>query len=228
MPKPLLFISHKQTDSAIAATVANWVRSETKAREIEVEVCWATDVLILIYTAADEDWSYCMRECVAANKRESPGTTTIVFQCGDAVPAVLQGTRTVRVPNPEDLRAFTKQFFTYEKLFPSLKAPLTKELTPEDTNGMARKLEESFTQVQLPGNTPAREWMATGVPPSSGQFAAVSEKATVTTCDALAPALFGLAQITPGARFSDLARRGRTPTGSSRHCGSTRVAGIWP
>jgi hypothetical protein len=246
MPKPLLFISHKHSDSAIAAVVANWVRSETKNREVDVEVFLSsdaqfkgprfgaelnqelrktlreTDVLILIYTSADEDWSYCMWECGAANRTGTPETTIIVFQCGNAVPKVFQGTRTVKVRNADDLKAFSKQFFSDDRFFSSLNAPLTKGLTQEDTDRMARKLEESFAQVQLPESTPSREWIAwpflqidlkqlekqafrAGVPPSTDQIAAVKANATIVSCDPLSPALFGLAQIESGVKFAALA-----------------------
>jgi hypothetical protein len=246
MPKPLLFISHKHSDSAIAAVVANWVRSETKNREVDVDVFLSsdaqfkgprfgaelnqelrktlreTDVLILIYTSADEDWSYCMWECGVANKEGTPETTIIVFQCGNAVPKVFQGTRTVKVRNADDLKGFSKQFFSDDRLFPSLGAPLTRGLTKEDTDRMARKLEESFAQVQLPDATPSREWIAwpylqlelkqldnqgfrAGVPPSTEQLAAVKENVTVVASDPLSPALFGLAQIESGIKFADLA-----------------------
>ena len=54
------------------------------------QALWNTEVLILVYTSADQDWSYCMWECGVATQPQSPNTNIIVFQCGSDVPAPFQ------------------------------------------------------------------------------------------------------------------------------------------
>jgi len=79
---PLLFVSHKHSDRQIAEILARFIEERSAAR-IKVhlssspdfqgprfgkplnaqlrEALWKTEVLILVYTSPDQDWSYCMR-----------------------------------------------------------------------------------------------------------------------------------------------------------------------
>ena len=103
-----LFISHKHSDTRIAKVVADFVESRTLGevsvhmssdprykgprlgKNINQELCAALydcNVLLLLYTSADEDWSYCMFECGVATDPQSPRTNIIVFQCGEDVPS---------------------------------------------------------------------------------------------------------------------------------------------
>jgi hypothetical protein len=87
MADPLLFISHKHSDSKIAQVLAAFIEERSNGR-VKVhlssspdfqgprygkglnsqlrDALWNTDVLILVYTSADQDWSYCMWECGVA------------------------------------------------------------------------------------------------------------------------------------------------------------------
>src|SRR6516225_10466614 len=106
--KPLLFISHKHSDRQIAEVLAQFIEERSTAR-IKVhlssspdfqgpkfgkalnaqlrDALWKTELLILLYTSSDQDWSYCMWECGMAAHPESPNTTIIVFQCGADIPS---------------------------------------------------------------------------------------------------------------------------------------------
>jgi hypothetical protein len=78
MSDPLLFISHKHSDTKIAQVLGNFIRSSSNG-DVEVHLSsnpdfkgpkfskenlnsqlrntlWTTDVLILLYTTADQDW----------------------------------------------------------------------------------------------------------------------------------------------------------------------------
>jgi hypothetical protein len=101
--KPLLFISHKHVDHEVATALADFIKDHTGAQvRIHVssnpdyqgpaagrvinqalrETLWQTEALILVYTSADQDWSYCLWECGVATNRGRP-ENIIVLQCGD-------------------------------------------------------------------------------------------------------------------------------------------------
>jgi hypothetical protein len=101
--QPLLFISHKHVDHELAKVLADFIKKRTGAqvrihvssdpdylgppagrvlnRELR-QTLWQTEVLILIYTSADQSWSYCLWECGVATNAGSPDTNIIVLQCG--------------------------------------------------------------------------------------------------------------------------------------------------
>ena len=102
-----LFISHKHFDRQIAEVLGRFIEERSAAR-IKVylssspdfpgprfgkalnaqlrDALWRTELLILVYTSADQDWSYCMWECGMAAHPHGPNTTLIVFQCGPDIP----------------------------------------------------------------------------------------------------------------------------------------------
>ena len=79
--KPVLFISHRHEDRAIADVLRKFIQSRTGGRvtvfqssspdaegpkqgqNVNQELrraLWHASVLVLIYTTRDQDWSYCM------------------------------------------------------------------------------------------------------------------------------------------------------------------------
>jgi hypothetical protein len=159
--KPLIFISHKHADKDIALTLAKWLQEATDfnmdvflsshesfkgprfGREINKELraaLWRCDVLILVYTTEDREWSYCMWECGVANDAASPETTMIAFQFSDDVPRVLAGTNLVDARKPEDIRRFASEFFTDPEFFPSLKGAHKPNLPTDVINAKADAL----------------------------------------------------------------------------------------
>jgi hypothetical protein len=82
------------------------------------------EVLILIYTSSDEDWSYCMWECGVATHPQSPNTAIIVFQCGTDIPAPFHDVVRVNVRQYDDIKKFTDQFLRDPTYCPSLHGPI--------------------------------------------------------------------------------------------------------
>ena len=85
--KPVVFISHKHSDSPIAETIAKFVKNKSAGnarvhlssspdfegprfgQPINTELKHAlgeSDLVILVYTDEREDWSWCMWECGVA------------------------------------------------------------------------------------------------------------------------------------------------------------------
>jgi hypothetical protein len=140
MSKPLIFISHKHSDSEIATVVAKFIRDRSLG-SVDVflssswtfegprygaglnselmNALWNSDALILVYTSSDQDWPYCMWECGVATHRDSPETRIVVFQCGRDVPTPFHADLRVDVRNSENIRRFTRQLLTNPNFFPN-------------------------------------------------------------------------------------------------------------
>src|SRR6478609_2956813 len=175
---PLVFISHKHADKAIAEVVAKFLRSTAAQpiraylssnpafegpkigqqinRELVKALC-ETDVLILIYTSEDKDWSWCMWECGVATDDDTTETNMIVFQCGPESPKVFAGTKVVDVRKLDDVKAFTKQYFTDPNFYPSMKSAMAAHFALDITDKRGAELYENLKKV-LPDFGPAREW----------------------------------------------------------------------
>ncbi|MGH3673669.1 MAG: TIR domain-containing protein, partial [Pseudonocardiaceae bacterium] len=82
--KPVLFISHRHDDRAIADVLRRFIEARTGGRirvfqssspsakgpkqgeNLTAELrraLWHASVVVLIYSTRDQDWSYCMWEC---------------------------------------------------------------------------------------------------------------------------------------------------------------------
>ena len=107
--KPVLFISHRHDDRPIADVLRRFIEARTGGRVTVFQSSspgargpkqgenlteelrrnlWHASVVVLIYTARDQDWSYCMWECGVAQLPEPSTTKTVVFQCADQFPMV--------------------------------------------------------------------------------------------------------------------------------------------
>ena len=108
MTGPNVFISHRHADKAIAETVADFLHQRssgaatifcsssvdhvTPVAGVSLEqslkkALASCDVVVLVFTAESEDWSFCMWECgVATDPRDQRPTNVVVFQCGDNAP----------------------------------------------------------------------------------------------------------------------------------------------
>ena len=176
---PLLFISHKHSDEAIADVVAKFIGSEATmpvrvfmssnpqfegpkfGKDINRQLrsaLWEADALILIYTMAeDQDWSWCMWECGVANDAGSPETSLIVFQCGSETPKIFSGSRLVNVRKLDELQAFLKQYFTDPGFYPGLNRAFAPYFSKEVMDKKALDLYNGL-KIVLPEFSPAREW----------------------------------------------------------------------
>lgn len=129
----VVFISHRHADEPIAS-VLNRHLQKWHLRQDEIfqssnvgggarfggqlhkELLGALSearLVLLVYTVADADWSYCMWECGVAvdpNQGETP-TRIISFRLTEDVPQVLQDLVSVRTSDEHDIKRFVQQFF---------------------------------------------------------------------------------------------------------------------
>jgi TIR domain len=165
--RPLLFISHRHADRAIADVVREFVTersggnvsvfqsssSEAQAPKIGQNVnrellkaLWKSDLLLLIYTGEERGWDYCMWECGVATHAESEVTRVIVFQCGHRAPPVFSDKLGVDVRDPEQVTRFVNEFLTNAGFFPGGKTPVTR-FQPNDAN-VRRAADEFLAQLR--------------------------------------------------------------------------------
>jgi hypothetical protein len=181
--KPLLFISHKHENRAIADALRNFVEMNT-AGTVEVfqssseeaagpragfslnqelkNALWHAGAFVLIYTHPSLDWSYCMFEYGVANNPRSPESRMILFRCCDAMPALFAGQVNVNARELVDIQKFTNQLLTAPDFFPDHGEPVTQH----QPNGqrVAAAAADLYQKLQavLPPLTPAshEEWPA--------------------------------------------------------------------
>ena len=171
MDKPLIFISHKHSDSAIATVIAKFIRDRSLG-SVEVflssnwtfegprfgaglnseltKALWKSDAIILVYTSSDQDWSYCMWECGVATHRDSPDTRIVVFQCGRDVPTPFSADLRTDVRSPEHIRRFTKQLLTNPNFFPGRNQALAPDAALETVEKAAEELFTNLKEVIPP------------------------------------------------------------------------------
>lgn len=161
MPKPLLFISHKHSDKGIASAISKFLKERALGKidifqssnyefngpglgkNLKAELnkaLWRCDVLALIYTSMDNDWSYCMYECGVATHPNSQTTKIIVFQCGKDVPALFKDELRVNARSEEDIKKFTRELLTDPHFFPSLKEAFASEVDKETIENAGKEL----------------------------------------------------------------------------------------
>jgi hypothetical protein len=178
-----LFISHKHVDKKIADVISSfitmhsggrvniyqssspWTDAPKVGRNLNKELretLWSTNVLILVYTTTDHDWSYCMWECGVASHPQSPDTKIILFQCGSNSPAVFTEQVNVNMRDLVDIQKFTNELLTSPDFFPGFSAAVTKF----KSNGreVASAAADLFQQLEpaLPPEKvdPSTEWPA--------------------------------------------------------------------
>lgn len=145
--KPVVFISHKHSDRAIGEVVGSFIKSKT-AGNVRVHLSSSPDfegprfgrplneelkralveaeLVILIYTTATEDWSYCMWECgLAVDPRDQTPTSIVVVQCGPDEPRLFSGDLRVDAQNLDSIQGFVKALLTTNDHFPRRGDPIT-------------------------------------------------------------------------------------------------------
>ena len=242
---PLLFISHKHSDRRIAEVLATFVEERSTAR-IKVylssspdfqgprfgkalnaqlrEALWNTEVLVLLYTSSDQDWSYCMWECGMASHPQSPNTTMIVFQCGTDIPSPFQDVLRVNARNAEDLKRFTDQLLRDPKLFASSVGAIAPDLKDSHVESIAAELHSRlslvlppledgqveqwptwpYLRLELPRAEADRIEQATESERLSLSRQVVSDHAVVARSDARCAQLFGKQGLPPSMKFREL------------------------
>ena len=147
MQKPLIFISHRHADRAIASKVAallrEWTGSQvriylssnpdfegpTPGAQLNDELKHAlgeSDVVLLVYTSDSEDWSYCMLECgIAIDPNDQKKTEVVVLQCVPAGPKPFADCLRVNLYEVDSIRRFLALFLTTTELFSNRSEPVT-------------------------------------------------------------------------------------------------------
>lgn len=247
--KPIFFISHKHSDRKIASALSAFLNISSR-KEIAVvqssdpiamgprlgnvltqeltEILWNTRVILLIYTAANQDWSWCMWECGVATKPGSLKTRIIVLQCGSEQPKVYADTVRVDVRDPGDVLKFVKAYLTDPEFIPGVGRALAPGFSPDGPEVLeaADSLYERLQEV-IPKSEVA-EWSAQSVlrlevKAESGEKAlsAVKQAATfeqtVLVAEVTQPAwhIFGLAQVEEGMSIGALIKHWREQCGGA-------------
>ena len=165
--RPLLFISHRHADRAIADVVRGFVTersggdvvvfqsssSEAQAPKIGQNVnrellkaLWKSDLLLVYDTGEERGWDYCMWECGVATHAESEETRVIVFQCGHRAPPVFADKLAVDVRDPDRVTRFVNEFLTDPGFFPDGTTPVTR-FQADDAN-VRRVADEFLAQLR--------------------------------------------------------------------------------
>ena len=178
--KPIVFISHKHSDSKIAQALAAFCERKAGGR-IQVflssnadfkgprfgrnlnrelmKTLWQSDVLLLVYTSSDQDWSYCMWECGVASDSQSPETNLVIFQCGVETPSLFSDITRVNVREAEQIKAFVNQFLRDVSFFPSLKGtPLLSDYRDNYIADDSKELYDNLASVLPKDGGPSQEW----------------------------------------------------------------------
>jgi hypothetical protein len=163
--KPRIFISHRFDDKPIADVIrrnlARWgfddiyqagapgagPRVGDSLTDELRDVLEDVDLVILVYTFTDEDWSWCMWECgLATHPRQANATRVVVFQCS-RYDSPRQFAQQVNVEvDTEGIRNFTKQLHRNEDFFRG-RPPFRPRLSDEDLEDLSRDFYEDLRPV---------------------------------------------------------------------------------
>ena len=146
--RPLLFISHRHADKDIADVFRKFINTYSGGRirifqssavgystsvgsslnqELS-EKLKAANVLILLYTSKEEDWSYCMWECGVALEPSVP-TKIIVFEFAGHSPAPFSDLVRVNARDRTSIHGFTQQLLTNPNFFPCSQAAIARHFS---------------------------------------------------------------------------------------------------
>ena len=244
--KPQVFISHKHSDAEIAQALASAIRKWTGAgvriflsssgidqrpeagRRLNEQLQKAlaeSDLLILVYTTADLDWSYCLWECGVAMSPNSPETRIVVLQCGDESPAIFDELAKTKLSDPLGISNLFTDMFTKTGYFRTLHGPLTG-LNNNECADAASELKTKLLEIVKKAGKPKSwaPWPSLTVAVRDSDLAelrglnasaareAIAAKAVIVDHHPHAPRLFGLSRIDSNAPLSDLA----SPAGGSK------------
>jgi hypothetical protein len=162
--QPKIFISHRFADQAIADVIANNLRrwgcddifqagapgsgpqpGGSLPNELK-EALHASKLVILVYTLADEDWSWCLWECGLATHPIKFDTRTVVFLCGkNSQPKPLVDLVMVKA-DAASIRDFTTHFHRKEDFFPGEPA-LRPAISDQTLDDLSRTFYQELAQV---------------------------------------------------------------------------------
>lgn len=142
-----VFISHRHDDKAIADVInthlQEWgvpkksifLSSQPEQGADEGEILTSellahldkVNLMILVYTFADDDWSYCMWECGIATGKSTTQTRIAIFQCTQDVPRVFQDKTRILV-TPDGITGFVTNFYKTVAFIPGLSNEAGEEI----------------------------------------------------------------------------------------------------
>ena len=109
-------------------------------------------LLILIYTQADEDWSYCIWECGLATDLNDEKNRVIVFQFSDNIPKFFEDEEVVKI-NELGVKDFVVNLFTKEGFFPGQPA-FKPDISSETLETYFDEFYQDLKTIKIPGKTP--------------------------------------------------------------------------
>lgn len=239
--RPLLFISHRHADRAIADVVRKFITDRSGGRiavfqsssidaenprvgrELHTELkqyLWLANVVVLVFTRPEEDWSYCMWECGVATQA-SPETKIIVLQCGPQSPTVYSDAVRVSALDPDSVHKFANEFLTSSDFFPEHHEAVAPgfAVNGDEVKQAAGQLAEALKQVVPHDAESGQDWATVPFLRLQLTFAevdqirmldqaegakAVLEQARVVDIDSAAQRLFGVGWLEPAEPFARL------------------------
>lgn len=245
-----LFISHRHLDSALADVVRSFVTRRSGGRvtvfqsssasaegprigrQLNQELVtsiWASNMLLLLYTTPDQDWSYCMWECGVALDAASPDTRIVVFQCAGQSPPLFAADVCVDIHKLVDIQKFADEFLTSPDFFPDYGQSVTDFLPDsQEVREAAQELYDALAAVapdntSAPGSWPPYPFMQLQLSSDelcnirnapAGQRVEIAQgvvetTAVVTDADSEARRLFGIREQGPKTPFATFLRSWR-------------------
>jgi hypothetical protein len=145
--KPCVFTSHRHADHEIANVIRTFLAQATANavhifqtsyegnchpevgklinRQLAKDLA-NSELVLLIYTLQDENWSYCMWECgVAFDPQNAGATRIIVLDAGGGAPAPLSNQVRVSLCDRASVKQFVRQLMTSENFFPQYGRAIT-------------------------------------------------------------------------------------------------------
>lgn len=226
-PEPVIFISHKHSDRGIASELHKFL-DRWSLKRIRVfqssdplaegprlgnvlsaelkQALWDAGVVLLIYTTADQDWSWCMWECGVATKPGSVETRVIVLQCGADQPKVYADHVRVDVRDAGDVLKFVRMYLTDPQFFPGRGDAVASQLSADgpEVREAADELYARLKAVIPKGEVeewpvqPVLHLEAKAQPGGAAQATDFDQAVLVREMDPRAWHIFGLAQIEAG------------------------------
>jgi TIR domain-containing protein len=180
--RPLVFISHRHEDKALADVIGRFMRSGS-AGQVDVyqssdansegpkaggvltdelqRALWRAGRVILVYTRTDADWGWCLFECGLALQPNTPPTCLTVFSCGSTAPPQLAGRVHVKIRDRGDIQRFTNHFLTDKGFFPGLnKAIAGFQENDPNVLAAAETLFDDLAKIPDPRDENVQDWPA--------------------------------------------------------------------
>jgi hypothetical protein len=142
----------QSTDPSNGLTPGNNIKDELEEKLTKV------NLLLLIYTDNNADWSYCMWECGIAQGKSTVPTRTVVFQCTSDEPTVFQNELRIDVRSLIEIQRFVETFHKQADFIPGNEN--SNGLYPDISDEIMLKRSERFfgelNEVVPPGTFSSR------------------------------------------------------------------------